>query len=59
MLQVDVKMKDIEEGFAPFTNVWNKWLGSAPNPCLDISESFLGTHDKLISVSAVVARGDQ
>ncbi|KAI3433421.1 hypothetical protein D9Q98_003236 [Chlorella vulgaris] len=60
LLSVTVLLKDIEKGSQPWAAIWNRWCSPSCLPAALVQESFLGSEDRLVAVSATAAlRKDQ
>lgn len=53
LVSVTVLLKDIELGSRPWASVWNAWVYPGHLPAVVKMESFLGTEDQLIGLSAM------
>jgi enamine deaminase RidA (YjgF/YER057c/UK114 family) len=53
LVSMTVLLKDIELGSRPWTSVWNAWVNPRHLPAMVMLETFLGTEDQLLGVSAV------
>ena len=55
LLSMTVLLKDIEKGRQPWATVWNGWCSARHLPAMLVQESFLGTEDWLVAMSAIAA----
>lgn len=55
LVSLTVLLKDIVAGREPFAATWKGWCSRLALPALTVQESYLGTEEMLVAVSAIAA----